>query len=368
MASFVVPPGWPVPPQGWKPSDGWQPDPQWGPPPADWSFWQEEANEPVEAVQTAPESLESAGPKNTVPREKSRRKKAATNAKTLLASAQKLQTRNEERIKQATVKTREILQDERTKATLKRIVEDERTKTILVTGGMIGLAAARAALIERNAGAAATAAAAEYKRVSEASRTSRVGNNDQSSPPNLRQSGSTGPVSADTSTDASPSSSGNPSSSSAAASTWNPPTWSDTPKPETDDRVVQAPVRMLMNKSGMFIVEKHPRLPELSIEATQMDRITYGVAIEWKHQVQRIYYASHQIPDTWTAIQHDDFFVPMELRRDEFGHVWCRWLEPTRADREAQRENPYIPMEPGVAYRNMSNALRVLGGGTRWRV
>lgn len=81
--------------------------------------------------------------------------------------------RNEARIKRATIKTRELLQDERTKATVKKIVEDERTKTFLVTGSMIGLAAAKAALTERTALAAATAAAAEHRRLSEASGTSR---------------------------------------------------------------------------------------------------------------------------------------------------------------------------------------------------
>lgn len=349
MARFVVPPGWPVPPKEWKPPHGWQPDPEWGPPPIGWSFWQEEDNG-QEGGQTASAASDATG----------------GTKKKFLAYARKVQTKSEERIKQATVKTREILQDEQTKATVKRIVEDERTKTIFVTGGKIGLAAARAALTERNAVAAATAAAAEHRRLSGASHTSRSDENDGSLSSNPRTPGSGGPVSTNKSMGSSPSDSGNASSSSPDGSTWSPPTWSDAPRPKAEDRVIQPPVRMLMNESGMFVVAKHPRMPGLFIEATKTDRLTYAIAIEWKYRMQRTFYAAHEIPETWTAIQHDDFFVPMELRRDEAGHVWCRWLEPNKVDREVQRNDPYIPSDPHMTYRTISNALRTLGGGSRW--
>lgn len=165
MARFVVPPGWPKLPEGWNPPIGWQPNPKWGPPPADWSFWQDDEGLSTEEVSGAPfPEVKEATIKSF--REKPHNEKALASAKKFFAQAQKLQAKNEELFKQAASRTREVLQDERTKAAFKNFVEDERTKNILKKGAMIGLAAAGAALIERNAGGAAAAAVAEHKRQS----------------------------------------------------------------------------------------------------------------------------------------------------------------------------------------------------------
>lgn len=46
--NFSSPPGWPTPPEGWSPTADWQPEPDWPPAPEDWSFWTDDAGQPVD--------------------------------------------------------------------------------------------------------------------------------------------------------------------------------------------------------------------------------------------------------------------------------------------------------------------------------
>lgn len=142
---------------------------------------------------------------------------------------------------------------------------------------------------------------------------------------------------------------------------WSPPSWANISSPETADYYIGVPVRFRLGPSELARLERHPELPGLYVEVTMTGFRSYALAIDWHTRVPRIFYTAQEIPESWTPVQHDEYVLPMELRRDEELGVWCRWLRSSSNDRDYERANTSEPAGQERSERRIQKALDMLG-------
>ena len=139
--------------------------------------------------------------------------------------------------------------------------------------------------------------------------------------------------------------------------------------PESDDDTTDnsspyptapRPLQLTMQGAGQLV--QHVALSDLWVEVTMTGFSQFALAIEWRNRTPRIFYPASAIPSSWTAVRHDDFAIPLELKRVGQTTVMCRWLEPSREDLREQLAMPSAPaVDPGAVERRIRTGLDHIG-------